>query len=135
MTGRTAHEEPGARMRPVMIRCLAALGLLAGALAALASPPASAAAPVTVTGVWLSTYDWQNNSPPGCGIEYARSYGYPTIDNCAGNSVSNVPGRTGTYADPVTYASQDTGVFSYPPGTIVYIPYFAKYFILEDLCA
>lgn len=108
--------------------------LLLGAVTSL-SAPARASSPVTVHGVWLSTYTWWNNSPAGCGIEYAKSYGYPTIDNCAGNSVRNAPGRTGTYASPITYASQDRGVFSYRPGTRIYIPYFAKYFIIEDLCS
>jgi hypothetical protein len=112
------------------------LALLFSLLGLAVTPVAAhAATPVTVHNVWLSTYTWWNNSPPGCGIEYAKSYGYPTIDECAGNSVNNAPGRTGAYNDPITYAAQDSGVFNYPPGTIVYVPYFAKYFILEDLCA
>jgi hypothetical protein len=82
----------------------------------------------TINGVWLSTYDYWNNSPPGCGIEYARDYGYPTVHhNCAGGN--------GTYANPITYAAQNSGVFNLRPGTRVYIPYFRKYFILEDLCS
>jgi hypothetical protein len=116
-----------------ILKLLAVPALAAAAL--LPALPASAATPVTVTGVWLSTYTWWNNSPAGCGIEYAHSYGYPTIDECAGNSVNNAPGRTGAYNDPITFASQNSGVFNYPPGTIVYVPYFAKYFILEDLCS
>lgn len=94
---------------------------------AFASPASASVHSYTVRGVWLSSYDTWNNSPPGCGIEYARSYGYPAIHNCAGG--------TGTYANPVTFAAQDSGVFNLAPGTRIYIPYFAKYFILEDLCS
>jgi hypothetical protein len=122
---------PGMRKSFKLMAAALAAGLCCLGLAL----PAGASSPVTVTGVWLSTYDWWNNSPAGCGIEYAQEYGYPTIDNCAGNSVNNAPGRTGAYNDPITYASQDSGVFNYPPGTIIYIPYFSKYFILEDLCS
>lgn len=95
------------------------------ALVMLLLVPASASAPAPRWHeAWVSTYTWDSNSPPGCGIEYARDYGYPTVHDCAGG--------TGTYADPVTFASQ---LNEWAPGTRVYIPWFRDYFIKEDWCA
>lgn len=86
--------------------------------------PVSAAThtPYTVKAA-LSTYDTENNSPPGAGIEYAKNYGYPTVHNLAGG--------TGTYANPITFASENGEL---PPGARIYIAHWKKYFIKEDLC-
>ena len=96
-------------------------------VAAIFATPASSAAsaPRTVT-AWISTYDWWNNSPPGYGIEYPRNEGYPTVHSwaCCRNG--------GTYSNPITFASSSTEL---APGTRIYIPYFHRYFIKEDLCA
>lgn len=43
-------------------------------------------------------------------------------------------GGTGTYADPLTFASPD-GAGAYAVGTIIYVPRVQKYFIKEDTCA
>lgn len=80
--------------------------------------------PAAITVVWLSTYDWQNNSPPGAGISYARDYGYPTVHDHAGG--------TGTWADPITFASQPGQL---RPGQRIYVPRFGKYFVKEDDCS
>jgi hypothetical protein len=40
-------------------------------------------------------------------------------------------GGTGTYADPITFATDENEEM---PGTIVYVPAFLKYFIMEDDC-
>ena len=76
--------------------------------------------------LWLSSYDYWNNSPPGYGIEYAKNYGYPTVHDWACCRAG------GTYADPITFAAQK-GFLT--PGTRVYIPWLKRYFILEDLCS
>ncbi|HEV2953528.1 MAG TPA: hypothetical protein VG015_05510, partial [Candidatus Dormibacteraeota bacterium] len=48
---------------------------------------------------------------------------YPKVHQSAGG--------TGTRYDPITFDS-DPGEF--PPGTMVYIPYFQRYFVMEDSC-
>ena len=102
-----------------MKRVIAALAVSAALLAALiVSGPAQASTGPRAVTAWLSTYDWWNNSPPGAGIEY------PGLHQTAGG--------TGTYTDPVTFASQPSEL---RPGTRIYIPRFRKYFIKEDACA
>lgn len=104
---------------------LAVLAAVAACLAAAVPGGAAAgAARPTSQLVWLSTYDWWNNSPPGCGIEYARDYGYPTLHDCAGG--------TGTWRNPITFAAQKG---FWRPGMVIYVPMFRLYFIEEDWCA
>jgi hypothetical protein len=43
-------------------------------------------------------------------------------------------GGTGTFDDPIT-AAASRGNHFFPPGTLLYIPEFRKYFFLEDECA
>lgn len=62
-------------------------------------------------------YDYFDSSPPTNQIDY------PKIHQTAGGA--------GTYKDPVTFASDST---EFPPGTIVYIPIFKRYFVMEDSC-
>jgi hypothetical protein len=45
----------------------------------------------------VTLYGWPDNSPPGNAIAYPADEGYPTIHNVASG--------TGTYADPITYAT------------------------------
>jgi hypothetical protein len=45
--------------------------------------------------------------------------------------VHNTAGGTGTYANPITLA---TDAAELPVGTRVYVPYLQKYFIMEDDC-
>ena len=71
----------------------------------------------------VTLYGWPDNSPPGNDIAYPASGGYPTIHNVASG--------TGTYADPITYATDKAEL---PIGTIVYYPYLHRYFIMEDDC-
>lgn len=87
------------------------------------SPPAAAAAPAP-SGITLfvpvTFYGAADNDPPGStAIEYPRLHG--------------TAGGTGSYADPITFATayEDT----YPPGTRIYVPRLAKYFVMEDSCA
>lgn len=114
---------------------VASVTALAGVAEASPAAPAKASSTYQLNNIWLSTYTWWNNSPPGAGIEYAKSYGFPTLHNVAGGSTNNSVGAVGTWANPISYAAQNSGVFNLKPGTRVYIPFFQKYFILEDLCA
>lgn len=84
--------------------------------AAVSPSMAVAATPVNVTAL-TTWYGAKDNCPPGGAIAY------PVIHSQAGG--------TGTWADPITFAA-DARVFA--PGTIIYVPYAAKYFIMEDEC-
>jgi len=64
--------------------------------------------------VYATYYGWYDNTPPGCATAYS---------GCAGG--------TGTFADPLTFAS-DTAEFLV--GTIVYYPTVRKYFRMGDSC-
>jgi hypothetical protein len=68
-------------------------------------------------------YGWADNSPPGGAIAYPMSCGFPTLHNLAGG--------TGTYADPITFASDKNEL---PVGTRVYAAFIEKYLIMEDDC-
>ncbi len=102
---------------------VAAIGLIAvsdSAASAIATP-----APVLFT-AYTTGYGWWDNTPPG-----STDIAYPVIHQTAGG--------TGTYADPITVAvghvitnGIDTPDFA--PGTIWYIPYLRRYFIVEDAC-
>jgi hypothetical protein len=86
--------------------------------------PAAPAAPVGPAGRPFSTeitfYSAYDNDPPG-----SRAIAHP-------NARHSQAGGTGTYADPLTLAS-DTREIAL--GTIVYVPFVKKYFVMEDDCA
>jgi hypothetical protein len=63
----------------------------------------------------ISGYGWPDNSPPG------PATAYPQIHSQAGG--------TGSYADPITFATDPTEL---APGTKIYIPYLQRYLINED---
>ncbi len=91
-----------------------------------ALPDAAADAPAdagTVMSVYVTFYGWADNSPPGGAIAYPKSDGYPTLHETAGG--------TGTYADPITFATDKA---EFPVGTILYVPFIEKYVIMEDDC-
>ena len=71
----------------------------------------------------VTLYGWPDNSPPGNAIAYPENGGYPTIHDVASG--------TGTYDDPITFATDQAEL---PIGTIVYYPYLHRYFIMEDDC-
>jgi hypothetical protein len=99
-------------------------GLLATALTALGlAVPSGTARASTTTDFLVTLYGWPDNSPPGNAIAYPADEGYPTIHNVASG--------TGTYSDPITYATDQAEL---PIGTIVYYPYLHRYFIMEDDC-
>ncbi|WP_394840866.1 hypothetical protein LZC95_27795 [Pendulispora brunnea] len=65
---------------------------------------------VTLYGAW-------DNTPPGANIAYPKIHGKA--------------GGTGTFSDPVTFASNKD---EFAPGSKVYYPFLKKYFIMEDDC-
>lgn len=73
---------------------------------------------LSVFQMFVTFYGWLDNSPPGADIAY------PQIHSQAGG--------TGTFSDPITFATDQNEL---APGTIVYVPYVQKYFIMEDDCA
>lgn len=101
-----------------------AVGLLAVALTLLGLTVSSGTARASTTRNFLVTlYGWPDNSPPGNAIAYPANEGNPTLHNVASG--------TGTYADPITYATDKAEL---PIGTKVYYPFLHRYFIMEDDC-
>ena len=112
-------------MRLTKLRLLTlGIGLLAAALTAAGLVvPSGTAKASTTTNFLVTLYGWPDNSPPGNAIAYPADQGYPTIHNVASG--------TGTYSDPVTFATDQAEL---PVGSIVYYPYLHRYFIMEDDC-
>ena len=85
----------------------------------LAASPAEAAPQWTHSKfMYVTFYGWVDNSPPG------RAIAYPVIHKLAGG--------VGTYKNPIIFATDKNELAI---GTIVYVPYLQKYFIMEDDCA
>jgi len=85
------------------------------------APGGTAPAPPQTTGTvqaFMTLYGYVDNSPPGTDIAH------PCLHSGAGG--------TGTYADPVTFA---TDVQELPWCEIIYVPYMDRYFIHEDECS
>ncbi|OGG01419.1 hypothetical protein A2Z33_02680 [Candidatus Gottesmanbacteria bacterium RBG_16_52_11] len=73
---------------------------------------------------YITYYGWPDNSPPGDAIAYPK-HRYP-------DAVHETAGGSGTFTDPVTFAAV-TG--SVDIGTVYYLPYIAKYVVMEDICS
>jgi hypothetical protein len=82
-----------------------------------ATTPASSSGSTNVQ-AFMTLYGYVDNSPPGADIAH------PCIHAEAGG--------TGTYQDPITFA---TDVSELPWCTIIYVPYMERYFIHEDECS
>jgi len=67
--------------------------------------------------MYVTFYGWLDNSPPSATIAY------PQIHSTAGG--------TGTHSDPITFACDSSEL---APGTIIYVGFVKKYFIMEDDC-
>lgn len=78
---------------------------------------ASSASPSASQQTFLTFYGWWDNTPPGADIAH------PVLHNTAGG--------TGTFADPITFATSTKEV---KPGGKIYVPRVGKYFIMEDDC-
>jgi 3D (Asp-Asp-Asp) domain-containing protein len=87
-----------------------------------AATGASSEAGATMS-LYVTFYGWADNSPPGGAIAYPKSGGYPTLHETAGG--------TGTYADPITFATDKA---EFAVGTRLYVPFIEKYVIMEDDC-
>jgi len=64
--------------------------------------------------VYATYYGWYDNTPPGCNTSYS---------GCAGG--------TGTFKDPITFASDKHEL---AVGTMLYYPTVEKYFVMGDSC-
>jgi hypothetical protein len=88
-------------------------------------PTGSTPTPTTKNGttknVEITFYGAYDNDPAG-----STDISDPVIHQKAGG--------TGTYADPLTFASPE-GTGEYAVGQIIYVPLVQKYFIREDVCA
>jgi hypothetical protein len=101
---------------------LVAVGLFLFGVPSVAGAEEAAPPPTTTTGTvqaFMTLYGFVDNSPPGTGIAHP----------CG---TRRGAGGTGTYADPVTFA---TDVKELPWCEIVYVPYMERYFIHEDECS
>lgn len=67
--------------------------------------------------VKITCYGYHDNDPPG------KTIAYPIIHEKADG--------VGTFEDPITFAA-NPNIFD--PGTVIFIPIFSKYFIMEDVC-
>ena len=104
-----------------LLVALLGIGLLfAGAAPATANTARAAASPHSTTyTMYVTLYGALDNDPPG-----SAAIAYPQIHSRAGG--------TGTYSNPVTFATNRSEL---APGTRVYYSYLKKYFIMEDDCA
>ena len=111
--------------RRALFYALAAMAVVLGtAISQVGAATTATSAPASTThSFYVTLYGWPDNSPPGADIAYPKNGGYPTLHNSAGG--------TGTYADPITYASDKSET---PAGTKIYVPRVQKYFIMEDDC-
>lgn len=97
---------------------------VADAASAMSFADAGVAASSSTYTMLVTFYGWADNCPPGDAIGYAKSDGFPTVHDVAGG--------TGTYADPLTMA---TDMAELAIGTKVYLPFCSKYAVMEDDCA
>jgi len=85
---------------------------------------------MTVTFYGFTDNDDGNGKFTTSVIAYPKKDGFPTHHN-------GTTEGAGTYNDPITFATGkkaiDDGTF--PVGSIIYVPFLQKYFMLEDECA
>lgn len=81
-------------------------------------PPIEISSTTTTVQAFMTLYGYVDNSPPGTDIAH------PCIHSGAGG--------TGTYDDPITFA---TDVDEVGWCVIIYVPYMERYFIHEDECS
>jgi hypothetical protein len=99
-------------------RTWATVGAIPAVLVALvitAVSLAGSAEASTTRNFYVTLYGWPDNSPPGDGTAFGSGHA----------------GGTGTYADPVTFATDQNEL---APGTKVYYPYLHRYFVMQDEC-
>ena len=133
MSGGNGHEKREGNTHTMRLKMRSKkrrLTTLAGGLTALAvtalgftASTGAAHADSSTQDFLVTLYGRPDNSPPGDAVAYPENGGYPTIHDVASG--------TGTYADPITYATDQDELLV---GTIVYYPYLHRYFIMEDDC-
>ena len=96
------------------VAALTATLLFAGSASAITATMTNASAS-TSQNMYVTLYGWPDNSPPGDGTAFGSGHA----------------GGTGTYSDPVTFATDQDEL---APGTRVYYPYLHRYFIMQDEC-
>ena len=99
-----------------------------------ANKPAPTGATPYTTSAWLTLYGFPDNTPPGTGLSTDWSNvtaGFPNATQVA-RGIHSAANGTGTYAQPITMATDSTFVLTY--GTEIYVPRYQKYFIAEDTC-
>jgi hypothetical protein len=101
------------RKRTLAAAILAPVVAAAAAFAGIAL--AGSAEASTTRNFYVTLYGWPDNSPPGDGTAFGSGHA----------------GGTGTYSDPITFATDQDEL---APGTKVYYPYLHRYFIMEDEC-
>ena len=92
---------------------------LAVVVTALSSALSVSATCSKFNSVTMTFYGYPDNDPPGADTAY----------NCGGRNY--VAGGSGSYSDPITFATAP-GEFS--KCEIIYIPYLKKYARMEDYC-
>ena len=105
--------------RPALLASIASAALVVASAVGLmlAGSTAQASPASTTTNMFVTYYGWYDNSPPGAGIAY------PGLHNTAGG--------TGTFANPITFASDKSELKA---GTKIYYAAVKKYFVMEDDC-
>ena len=108
------------RLRVKFMLRRSGLALAAGTLLTLPLGPLSSSSSPAPTQVkaFMTLYGYVDNSPPGTDIAH------PCIHSQAGG--------TGTYSDPITFA---TDVKELAWCEVIYVPYMKRYFIHEDECS
>lgn len=101
------------RLKVAVAALLCAAATATGVASPLA-PASGAGAGPSVVRMYATYYGWYTNTPPGCATAYS---------GCAHG--------TGTYADPITFASDKKEL---PVGTLLYYPTVEKYFVMGDEC-
>jgi hypothetical protein len=91
---------------------------MAVALGVSIAPGTAGAQGPTDVKAFMTLYGWADNSPPGAAIAH------PCLHRSAGG--------VGTYANPVTFA---TDVNELGWCQVIYVPYMKRYFIHEDECS
>lgn len=72
---------------------------------------------------YVTYYGWPDNDPPGNAIAYPK--------NRYSNTLHDTAAGIGTYANPITFASDSEHITI---GKIYYVIYLRKYIVMEDLC-
>lgn len=85
------------------------------------SPPG----PFHVIDAKIGFFGWADNLPAN-----SATISYPNPPNAA--ALHATAGGTGTWDDPITFAGDKS---AFPVGTTIWVPYFHKYFIMEDDCS